>query len=132
MRILEAGQVFFLPFCRHAKPAPKDKLVLLTCVKPTPLGLFINSRISPFVRKQPHLMQCHVLLEASQHDFLEHDSYVGCTATNLYMYSVDELVNYRGIISHPAREQIIAALKFSTDIEPLYKTAMLSELEVIS
>jgi len=48
------------------------------------------------------------------------------------MYSVDELVNYRGIISHPAREQIIAALKFSTDIEPLYKTAMLSELDVIS
>lgn len=41
-------EVFHMLSCRHAKPVPKDKFIVIAYVNPSPHGFFINSRILEF------------------------------------------------------------------------------------
>jgi hypothetical protein len=51
-------EIFHVTSCRHAKPNPKDKFVVIVYVNPSPHGFFINSRINAFIAKKPNLLCC--------------------------------------------------------------------------
>jgi len=76
-RHLEPGQVLFL-FCKFTNPQ-KEKYLVVACTGKRPLLFVINSRIHPFIEKQPVLLKCQVKLSASDYDFLDHDSFVDCS-----------------------------------------------------
>lgn len=74
--------------CRHAKPNPKNKYVVIAYIDPTPHGFFINSIINTFIKKRPYLLACEAKIISSQHNFLRYDSYVDCR--DIFPFSVEE------------------------------------------
>jgi ferredoxin len=120
-------------FCRFTTP-PKNKHTLIVCIYPRPLFFMVNSKIHPYVKGRSYLKSCQVLLKASQHFFLAHDSYVDCrdVCTN---FSLDDIVTQvhadrqrvKGFISEEAQEQVIAAIKVCPILEKQYKNLILAE-----
>jgi hypothetical protein len=49
----------------------------ITCV--------INSEISQFIRARPALLRCQVLMQAVQHEFMDHDSHVDCSRIRSFL-----------------------------------------------
>lgn len=58
---------------------PHDKFTLVLSVSPKAYFVFINSRISDFIRGKPDLLQAQVTIDAGSHRFLEYDSYLNCS-----------------------------------------------------
>jgi len=122
-------------FCHFTTP-PKNKHLLLVSIYPHPLLFMVNSHIHPYIKNRSYLKSCQVLLQASQHWFLAHDSYVDCREayTN---FSLDDIVNQvqsdgrrvKGFISDEAQEQILAATKICPVLEKKYKNSILAEFE---
>ncbi len=120
-------------FCQFTTP-PKNKHLLIVCINPRPLFFIVNSKIHPYVKGRPDLKSCQVLLKASQHLFLAHDSYVDCrdVCTN---FSLDDIVTQvqtgrqrmKGFISEDAQEQVMAAIKVCPILEKQYKNLILAE-----
>jgi ferredoxin len=127
------GQVLRL-FCQFTTP-PKNKHLLLVGLEPTPLLFMVNSHIHPYVRSRAHLKSCQVLLKASEHFFLAHDSYVDCrNACN--SFSLDDIImqvyrdarRLKGFINEEAQEQVVAAVKACPVLEKHYQNLILAEL----
>jgi len=95
--MIERWQVYFIVNCRHAKPLPKDKYVVVACFDPNPCGFFINSRVNPFIQNQPALAACEAPLSATDHPFLSHNSWLDCR--DILSFRADELSDLRGVIS---------------------------------
>ena len=116
-------EVFHMPSCRHAKPAPKDKFIVIAYGNPSPHGFFINSRINNFIRNRPDLLSCEAEILASQHPFLRYDSYVDCR--EIFSFYEIELTNTRGILSPDAQQVVIEAVNYCPVLEQIHKTRIL-------
>ncbi len=118
-------EVFFLPNCRHAKPAPKPKLVIIVYVTPTPHGFLINSGINRFIRNRPYLLPCEAAIQAKQHSsFLPHDSYIDCREA--FPFDVAELTQSRGKVSTDTQTAILEAVRRCPVLERIHKKRILS------
>ena len=52
--------------------------------------VYINSRIHPYILKNPELHACQLLVKPEDHNFLHHESFVDCT--NISKLPYDEIV----------------------------------------
>lgn len=65
----------------YTKP-PKIKFLLIACIEPKVRVFLINSEVNQYALDRPRLAKCHVKLEETDYDFLEHDSFADCVDTN--------------------------------------------------
>ncbi|WP_349646809.1 hypothetical protein [Candidatus Parabeggiatoa sp. HSG14] len=121
-------------FCHFTTP-PKNKHVLTVSLYPRPLLLMVNSQIHPYIKNRAYLKSCQVLLRASEHLFLAHDSYVDCRNV-CTTFSLNDIVaqvhadrqRIKGFISDEAQTQVIAAIKVCPALEKQYKNLILAEV----
>ena len=78
---------------------------------------------------------CQVALVASDHAFLDHDSFVNCSevidsmsSSNLLDQLVADPARIRGEVSAPARSRIVEAVRKARTISPLHKGRILAAL----
>jgi hypothetical protein len=118
-------QVYFIPNCRHARPLPKDKFVVVTCFDPNPCGFFINTRVNEFIANHPDLLPCEVAMAATEHPFLAHDSWLDCR--ELLSFREEELSDLRGVL---AARTVVAARRAVQDcpvLRPRFKRLISGE-----
>jgi hypothetical protein len=116
--------IYFVKNCRHAKPLPKDKLVVIVHIDATALGCFINSGISNWLRSRPNLLNCEASILAQEHRAcLTYDSVVDCQ--DLYSFHDGELAQDRGLVSARAKVSILKAIGNCPTVPLKYKTAIL-------
>ena len=129
---LTPGRVLLL-HCDFTMP-PKEKFIALGSVDPEPLFLVINTRPSDFIMRREWLRQCQVLLHQSEHGFLRYDSYLDCTAAyNIVQSDIHQQIDadvsrIKDSLSAGARDQVIAAVKFSKTLPEVHKAALLHAL----
>ena len=119
------GKILYL-FCHFTNP-PKDKYLVLASVDPRPLVLVTNSAIHPFIRRNPHLLQCQVRLKAAEYAFLSHDSFVDCS--RVYWFDSKEISaqllvdanRVKGELSAASRAKITHAVQSASTLSPLHK-----------
>lgn len=110
-------------------------LVLVADDDPEYFTFIINSEINPFISDRQHLLQCQVSIDAVNHAFLEHDSYIACHEIRSLKREevIRELVSkpeaIKGNISSDVRIQILAAVKFAKTIEKDKKSRIIAALE---
>lgn len=115
-----AGSVFLGPWenIDHEKfivVAGVDEDKILVC------SVMINSRISQYIQKRPHMFACQVEVKAEDYDFLSHDSYVNCAQPikASFDYFKDDVQKYCGLLSSEdlefVREAIINSGTLSND-----------------
>lgn len=109
------GDVFFLR-CLLCNP-PKDKFFVVALADPLKLFL-ISSEMTEFQRTRPEHVAALATIEVAEHDFLEHDSLIGCDWLS-HEYDSDALERalgkderYRlvGHLSDAARQSVATAL----------------------
>jgi hypothetical protein len=122
-------------FCQFTK-RPKDKYMLIINFHPEPWLFMINSQIHSYVKIRPYLLSCQVLLKATEHLFLAHDSYIDCREVYT-TFSLKEITHQvrldnrriKGFISEEAQEQVIAAVKCCPVLEKQYKNQIIIQSE---
>lgn len=117
--------IYHVQHCRHVRPKPKNKYVVIVCRDLRPMGFLINTGIHPLIQKRPELLACQALIEKSHHRCLSHDSYVDCI--DLYDFEDEELVEGAVPISEQAMLRIKEAVDKSKTIEKRYKKLILGE-----
>ena len=116
----EIWWIYFVPRCPHARPEPKDKLVVIVCRDGAPLGFLINSEIDPWIQINESKMASQVKIDASEHKpCLDHDSYVDCL--ELYMFEDYQLAQPRVRVSETVKSGIIAAVRASSTLVRRHK-----------
>lgn len=133
VRHVTPGRVLYLA-CDFTKP-PKEKFIVLVAPDDPPLLLVVNSSIPPFISANLHLAVCQVILMASDHAFLDHDSFVNCSEVIDSMSSSDLLgqlvvdpARIKGEVSAPARSRIVGAVRTARTVSPLHKGRILAVL----
>ncbi len=128
-RQLVPGQVVYL-HCDFTTP-PKDKYLVVACIKPEVLLLVINSSIPPFVAKRQDLCKCQVQVNVSDHPFLRHDSYVNCAEVireseqpNMRRQLVKKVGRIKGKVSPIARRKILNAVRQARTLSRADKEAI--------
>jgi hypothetical protein len=116
--------IYHVKNCRHAKPTPKDKLVIIVCSDTKPWGFFINTGIRQFVQKQPELLVCQVSIKATNHKCLDYDSYVDCT--ELYPFEDTELLDVRDPVNKQTKAEIKKAVTVSKTIVERHQKLILA------
>ncbi len=117
--ILHIGAILHL-YCSFTKP-PKDKFLVVVCLDPKPLLVFINTRINALVQSNPDLAQCQVLIDAENHPFLDYDSYIDCS--DVCSFPIDHLEEQvkdqlKGTVSSGVLSGIEVAIQKSPLISP--------------
>lgn len=115
--------IYHINKCRHARPAPKDKFVVIVCEAESAMGFFINSEVNPFIQKRPSLLACQASIEASHHACLRRNSYVDCV--EIYPFEANELSDMRDPVSKQAKLEIQNAVAKSKTLEKRYKELIL-------
>lgn len=137
-RQLSPGRVLFV-WCDFTNP-PKQKYVVLACpdLLPRPLLLVINSRISEFVRRRPHLLQCQVAIRAADYDWLRHDSYIDCSQAidRVELGTITDQVAadvtcVKGVLSAFTCTDIVAAVQVAKTISRAHKMAIVEALALV-
>jgi hypothetical protein len=102
----------------------KEKyLVLVADDDPDYLTFLVNSKINPFIANRPHLNQCQVAIDTTNHDFLDRDSHIACHEVlpmkreEVIKALMADPAGIKGEVSSDVRAQIIAAVKFAKTIE---------------
>jgi hypothetical protein len=116
--------IYFARNCNHVKPLPKDKFVVIVHIDKNPMGFLVNSHISNWLRKRPHLLACEASISSDEHSCLKHDSFVDCHS--IYAFFDWELTSERGEVSHRAKINILKAIRDCPTIERKYKEAILN------
>jgi hypothetical protein len=111
--------VYFVAHCRHAKPQPKDKFVVIMCIDSDPCGFFVNSKINQYIYNNAYLLPCEVKLSSTYHSFLAYDSWLDCR--DIYRFYQTELTQYRGIVHQSARQDILSGVKNCKVLAKRYK-----------
>ena len=83
------------------------------------MGFFINKDINPFIKKNPHLLVCQIVIKASEHKCLDYDSYVNCA--QLFPFDAAELSEIKDPVSDQAKTKIHKAVALSSTVEKCYK-----------
>lgn len=126
------GLVLYL----YCEDLGKNKYFLLASAGEGPFVFYINSTIHGFIVGQPDLLACQVRLEASDHAFLNHDSYVNCTEpvrrftrTEIQGQLLADISRIKGELSPVALQEVIKAVQRATTIPPLYQEQIVSFLK---
>ena len=121
----ELWQVYYVVSCRHAKPVPKNKFVVIVGFDENqPLCMFINSKINNFIKNRPYLLDCQTTITQAKNPFLSYDSYVDCQEA--FVFSDGELTDLRGTISEETIENIFSAVSVCDVIKGKHKAIILS------
>ena len=132
-RQLKPGQVIYLN-CTFTNP-PKPKYVVLACIKPKLLCFLINSKIHPYIEKNPHLKQSQILIPRDSHSFLDHDSYVDCkevkelSLDDVKTQVLSDMSRIKEEISAEVKSTIIKTISASSTITPRHKKWILDSLK---
>lgn len=117
--------IYHIENCRHTRPAPKSKFVVIVCSSDSKFrGFLINTRIHPYIKARPELLVCQALIDVASHSFLNSDSYVNCN--ELFEFERRELNDPRGAVGLKARKAIKLAVAKSKTIPPFYKKLILT------
>lgn len=118
-------QFYFVRNCRHTKPKPKSKHVVIVCRDGEDYyGFLVNSEIRPFIINRPELFYCQVLIKQSDYPtILEHDSYVDCTKA--YPFSATSLAQ-PGFLKTATKDKIKKVVRDTTVLEEIYRRLILS------
>lgn len=116
--------IYHVKNCRHAKPAPKDKFVVIVHKDPEPWGFFINTGIRPFVQNQPEMLACQVSIKATDYKYLDHNSYVDCN--DLYLFKDTDLTDAKGPVNKKTKADIKKAIAVSKTIVVRHKKLILA------
>ena len=126
---LAPGKVLYL-FSEFVEP-PKEKFLLLSCMEPEPLVFVINSQINPFIKRDQHLFDCQVQLNASNYTFLDHDSYINCSqilsiGMNIIIDQVSsDLGRIKGEINMQTKQSVIQSVNRCRTISLAHKKLIL-------
>lgn len=133
-RQLKPGQVVFI-FSGFTNP-PKEKYLVIGHLGEKPLLFVINSKVHPYIQSHPDLLQCQVLITASDHCFLEHDSYVDCSQVidsvaeaEIRTQVLADLGRIRGELNANTKQQIIQVVRGARTIPERYKTLIINSLK---
>lgn len=116
--------IYHVKNCRHAKPEPKDKFVVIVCRDVQAMGFFINTEINSYIKNRPELLACQVVIEASDHKCLDWKSYVDCR--KLFPFEDAEL-SIRNSVIKQTREAIKSAVNISETLVERHKKLILGE-----
>jgi hypothetical protein len=116
--------IYHVKNCRHAKPDPKDKFVVIVCKDVQAMGFFINTEINSYIKNRPELLACQVLIQASDHKCLDWNSYVDCH--ELFRFEDAEL-SIRNPVAKQTREAIKNAVNISELLVERYRKLILGE-----
>lgn len=112
-------QIYFVPKCRHARPLPKDKFVVIVGIDTKPLGFLINTIINDWFKKDASRLASQANTLASEHSTLSYDSFVDCW--ELFEFDETELTQPQGTVSKTAKLSIKAAVGKSKTLIPKHK-----------
>jgi hypothetical protein len=112
-------EIFHIESCRHAKPNPKNKFVLIAYINPSPHGFFINSKINKYIENKPYLLSCEAPILSNQHNFLVRDSYVDCR--EMFPFDSDELTDSKGLLSMDGQSSVLKAVDLCPVLEQIHK-----------
>ena len=102
----------------------QEKRFLVLAVDDETLTCVINSNIPRLVLKTPALLTCQVTIDKKRHEFMDWDSHIDCSRVRRYPTTEIEaqLIQNKnwilGKIHSELRDEILAALKFSTTESP--------------
>ncbi len=116
-------EIFHVQQCRHAKPNPKDKFVLIAYIDSFPYGFFINSEINNYIAKRPYLLSCEAKILSNQHNFLKTDSYVDCR--EIFCFNDSELTDSKGLLSTDGQIEVIKAVGSCRVLERIHKNKII-------
>jgi hypothetical protein len=101
-------RIYFCPRCENAEPDPKNKLVVVLCTDPEILGVFVNTKSSPWLQKRS-LEMCETGITAGDHPALQYDSFVDCHS--VYEFNDFELTQDKGAVSEEAKVHLLKAVQ---------------------
>lgn len=120
--------------CTFTLP-PKIKFLVVAHVTKNPLLFVINSEISEFVQLRSYLLDCQILLPASEYEFLDHDSYLDCgqIIDSLSLTYIQEEIEkdigiIKGNLKHCTISEILTVIEKSKMISPKHKNLIRSSL----
>ena len=116
--------IYHVKNCRHAKPDPKDKFVVIVCRDVQAMGFFINTGVNSYIKNRPELSACQVVIKASDHKCLDWNSYVDCS--ELFRFEDAELSIRNPLVKH-TREAIKNAVNISETLEERHRKLILGE-----
>lgn len=96
--------------------------------------LVINSKPAPFIQRHGHLLDDQVVIDKSDHDFLDHDSTIAChqileldprEVENALVQNTD---NLKCLLSASCREEVIKTAQASVNLMPLEKDFIVQAL----
>lgn len=134
--MLKPGEIILVD-CPLVDP-PHDKFVVVLCLEPKPLFVFINSKINNFVRNRQALLNAQVTIDRQNHQFLDHDSYIDCAEP--FTWSIEdfekqlqqETERKKRQCSESVIRRIIDAINTAPTIALRDKAAIASALNSIS
>jgi hypothetical protein len=94
-----------------------EKRFLVVRIGDTAITCVINSRVTTFIYNRPELYRCQVLMTASEHGFMDHDSHVDCSRTRHYaieavLHDLCEQPDWiLGEVSVALRADVVSALR---------------------
>jgi len=74
---LKPGTILHL-FCRFVRPTPKYKYLVLVSDISDPHLFIINSGLNNFQLSRTSIIDCQILLKASEYSFLQQNSHLNC------------------------------------------------------
>ena len=116
--------IYHVKNCRHAKPGPKDKFVVIVCRDVQAMGFFINTEINSYIKNRPELLASQVPIKASDHRCLDWNSYVDCR--ELFAFKDAEL-SIRNPVINQTRHAIRNVVDISETLEERYRKLILGE-----
>jgi hypothetical protein len=113
----------------------KTKYLLLVADEDPDYWTFIiNTDINQFVKNRPELLKCQVAVDASNNQFLAHDSHVAChelmrmRREEMIRELMDSTDSMKGQISDDIKTEVIAAVKFAKTISEAEKSIVIAAL----
>lgn len=134
-RQLTPGRVLYV-LCDFTTPR-KYKYLVLMCpdAQPHPLLFVVNSRISDYLRKRPHLLACQVAIRAADYDWLRHDSYIDCSKViedldlaTITSRMVDDMNGIKGELDADTCSRIVAVVQAARTVSKNHKRAIVEAL----
>jgi len=122
--MVDLWHIYHVKNCRHAKPVPKDKFVVIVCRDTQAMGFFINTEINSLIMNRPELLACQVIIKASDHRCLNWNSYVDCN--ELFPFEDAEL-SVRNSVVKQTRDAIKSAVNISETLEARHRKLILGE-----
>jgi hypothetical protein len=113
---------------------PHDKYLILARPGNKVLLFCINSNICSFIANRKALLECQVQLNASDYDFLSHDSFANCgevvvmAKSKIVVALMSDMSRIRGELNDATRKEIVRVVKQSKTISRLYGQQIIDAL----